>query len=185
MDITNKLITILQMVNDWLKFAEAKNAVLLTFSGAGITAIVTYISTSTNTPNSLRIGLIVSVVFLCISSLVCSLSFLPKTDIEYFIWAKSKPSRKSISQIKDTDNFYFFNSLKKYEPSDLLESMNRVYFQDQIQTPYKREDLDIANQIILNSEIASTKFTFFRFALWILIFSIFITLVSLLISLIL
>jgi len=46
MDLTTKLISIFQIVNDWLKFAEAKNAVLLAFSGAEITAIITYLSTS-------------------------------------------------------------------------------------------------------------------------------------------
>jgi hypothetical protein len=61
--------------------------------------------------------------------------------------------------------------------------MNKLYFQNQVLTPYKKEDLDIANQITVNSEIASTKLIFFRFALWSLIFSIFIIPVSLVTSL--
>jgi len=183
MEITEKLLSILQTINGWLKFAEAKNAVLLAFSGAGITAIITYLSTATNMPNSIRTGLLISISLLCISSLICSLSFLPRTDIEHFVWLRMKPARKSKSSLKDSDNFYFFNNLKKYEPTDLLDSMNRLYFEDKVQKPYRKEDLDIASQITINSEIASTKFMFFRIALWLLIFSILVVPISLLISL--
>ncbi|MEQ8754577.1 MAG: DUF5706 domain-containing protein [Coleofasciculus sp. G1-WW12-02] len=182
MDITEKLFSILQTVNDWLKFAEAKNAVLLAFCGAGITAMTTYLSAATNIDKSLQIGLIISISLLCISSLISSLSFLPKTDIEHFIWLRTKPKRQSKYKRKDTDNFYFFNDLKKYDPNDLLDSMNRLYFQNQVQTPYRKEDLDIANQITINSEIASTKFMLFRICLWLLIFSIIAIFIFLLIS---
>jgi hypothetical protein len=185
MDLTTKLISIFQIVNDWLRFAEAKNAVLLAFSGAGVTAIVTYISTATNILNPFRTGLIFAIFLLCISSLICSFSFLPRTDIEHFTWLRTKPSRKSKSLLKDTDNFYSFNDLKRYEPMDLLESLNRLYFQNQIPKPYIKEDLDIAHQITINSEIASIKFSFFTFALWLLIISILAILVSLLVNLLL
>ncbi|MGI2904357.1 hypothetical protein [Tolypothrix sp. VBCCA 56010] len=37
-ELTVKLRILLQLVNDWLKFAETKNAVLLAFSGTGITS---------------------------------------------------------------------------------------------------------------------------------------------------
>lgn len=183
MAITEKLLSILQIVNDWLKFAEAKNAVLLAFCGAAITAVVTYLSTASTIPKSFGTGLLISIFLLCISSLICSLSFLPKTDIEHFVWLKTKPARKSKSSLKDSDNFYFFNNLKKYDSNDLLEAMNRLYFEGKIQKPYRKEDLDIAGQITINSEIASTKFMFFRIALWLLIFSIIIVPASLLITL--
>jgi hypothetical protein len=185
MELTTKLIYIFQIVNDCLKFAEAKNAVLLAFSGTELTAIVTYLSTTTNIPNSFRIGLIIAMFISCASSLTCSISFLPKIDIDNFVLLKTKPSQKSKSLLKDTDNFYFFNDLKKYEPIELLDSMNRLYFENQIQTPYRKEDLDIADEITINAEIASRKFIFFRVALWLLVFSILDISVSLLVSLLL
>lgn len=178
--MTEKLLCIFPIVNDWLKFAEAKNAVLLAFCSAAITAIITYLSTASTISNFFRHGLLISIVLLCISSLICSLSFLPKTDIKHFVW--SSRNRKSKSSLRDSDNFYFFNDLNKYQPDDLLEAMNRLYFESKVPKPYKKEDLDIASQITINSEIASTKFMFFRIALWLLIFSIFIVLISLLIA---
>ncbi len=183
MMITEKLICIFQIVNDWLKFAEAKNAVLLAFCGAAVTAIITYLSTASTIPIFFRYGLLISIFLLCISSLICSLSFLPKTDIEHFVWSRTKSARKSKSLLKDSDNFYFFNNLNKYDPEDLLEAMNRLYFEGKVKKPYRKEDLDIASQITINSEIASTKFMFFRIALWLLIFSIIIVIGSLIIAL--
>ncbi|MBN3876707.1 MULTISPECIES: hypothetical protein [unclassified Nostoc] len=183
--ITSKLTSISEIVNNWLKFAEAKNAILLSFSGVIITIIFTYIKTSTNISFTVYIGFTIVVFILFISLLICSLSFLPKIDIEHFIWLRSKPSRKSKILLKDTDNFYFFNDLKKYQPETLLDSMNRLYFDNQVQIPYRKEDLDIANQIIINSEITSIKFIFFRIALWHLIFSIITIGFSLLISVLL
>jgi len=178
--MTEKLLCILQIVNDWLKFAEAKNAVLLAFCSGANTAIITYLSTASTIPNFFRYGLLFSIFLLCISSLICSLSFLPKTDIEHFVG--SRANKKSKSLLKDSDNFYFFNNLNKYQPDDLLEAINRLYCGGKVQKPYKKEDLDIASQITINSEIASTKFRFFRRALWLLILSIFTVLISLVIT---
>jgi hypothetical protein len=171
MEITEKLLSILQIVNDWLKFAEAKNAVLLAFCGAAITAIITYLSAAETIPDFLQVGLLISTFLLSISSLICSLSFLPKTDMERFTWLRRRPNR-NFQSLKATDNFYFFNNLKKYDSDNLLEAINKFYFEDKIPTPHKKEDLDLASQITINSEIASTKFAFFRIALWLLILAI-------------
>jgi hypothetical protein len=173
--LTEKLIVIFQNVNDWLKFAEAKNAILLTFCGAAITTITTYVSTATNIPNSLRTGLLIAIFFLCLSSLTCTLSFLPNT--------KPITTKSSNSKLKDTDIFYFFGDLKKYNATELLSSINRLYFENSIPTPYKKEDLDIAKQITINSRIAATKFDFFRTGVWLLIVSFLVIPISLVISL--
>lgn len=171
-EITVKLTAIFQVVVDWVKFAEAKNAVILAFSGAGITAIVTSLSTTSKLPQSLYIGFLTSIVFLCITSLVCAISFLPKTDLEYIVWLNKKPSKKlGKTIIKDTDNLYYFGDLQKYNSMELLEAINKHYFEGQIQLPYKNEYLDIANQIVINSQIASMKFQLSGVSAWLLIIS--------------
>jgi Family of unknown function (DUF5706) len=170
--MTEKLILIFQLVNDWLKFAEAKNAILFAFLGAGITAIVTYLSAAANAPKLLQIALLISMSLLFIGAIVCAISFLPKTDIERILWLRGKPSRKNARLLKDTDSFYFFGDIEKYSNSELLASINRLYFDDKFKVPFKKEDLDIANQIIVNSQIASRKFRFFVVSFWFLIFAI-------------
>lgn len=171
-DLTTKLVSISQLVNEWLKFSEAKNAVFIAFSGAGVTVIVTYLSAASNIPRFIYTGCLIAILFFCLSSLLCAMSFLPKTNLEHIIWLRSKPSKKNKIVLKDTDNFYYFGDLKKYHSNELLASINRLYFEAKINCPYRKEDLDIANQIIVNSEIISIKLKLFTIALWILFFSI-------------
>jgi uncharacterized membrane protein len=172
--MTPKLIEILKIVNEWLKFAEAKNGILLAFSGAGITAILTFISASNKFPNSLLIGLVISIILLCLCSLICALSFLPRTNLEHIVWLQGKPSRSVRYSKKDSDNLYYFGHLLKYKDNEILDALNRLYFDNQISLPYKKEDLDIAGQIVINSEITFLKVKFFVVSLWLLIASIII-----------
>lgn len=89
--ITQKLITIFQIVSDWLKFAEAKNGVLFAFSGAGITAVLTYISAlETNLPNPSCIfwGYLLSFLslnrFISLLSVVLFLVFTENRSTTYY-----------------------------------------------------------------------------------------------------
>lgn len=169
--VTPKLSSIFQITTDWLKFAEAKNAVLLAFSGAGITATITYLSAASNAPNSLRVGFIVSTILLSLSSITCAISFLPKTNPEHVIWLRGNPARKLRKLQDNSDNLYYFGHIQKYSSDELLDSLNRFYFENAIPLPYKKEYMDISSQIVANSEIASIKFKLFTIALWFLIFS--------------
>ncbi len=183
-EVSLKLLGIFQNVNEWLKFAEAKNGILLAFSGAAITAAITLLSTAQNLPNSLRIGLSLTTIFLCICSLICTLSFLPKIDLERLLWVRTRPPKNSSFFRKETDNFYYFGHLQKYNSTELLDALNKHYFAGTINTPYKKEYEDIAGQITINSEIAFLKFQIFTYAIYILIISIIIIPISTLISLI-
>lgn len=169
--LLEKLIFIFHNVNDWLKFAEAKNAVLLGFSGVGFTATIALLSTAQNLLISLKIGLIVSTCLLVLCALCCSLSFLPKTNLERILWLKSSPSRRFNSQ-SDDDNFYYFGHLRKYNADELLTAINKLYFSKKINTPYEKECKDIATQITVNAEIAFMKFRLFTYSSYLLILSI-------------
>ncbi|MEH1971695.1 MAG: hypothetical protein V7L02_00450 [Nostoc sp.] len=171
-EVSSKLTAIFQNVNEWLKFAEAKNGILLAFSGAGITAIITLLSTAQNLPQSLNFGLLLTTILLCICSLICSLSFLPKINLERLLWLQTKPPKSSNFIRKDTDNFYYFGHLQKYNSTELLDALNKHYFEGTINKPYKKEYEDIAGQITINSEIAFLKFQVFTYAIYILIASI-------------
>ncbi len=81
-DVTDKLILIFQIVSDWLKYAETKNSILLAFSGAAITAIITYIATA-KLSFDIQVSLFITLFLLFISSIVTSFSFLPKTRISH------------------------------------------------------------------------------------------------------
>ena len=183
-EVSSKLLVIFQNVNEWLRFAEAKNAVLLAFTGAGITATVTLLATVQYFPNSLRVGLLVTSFLLCVCALVCSLSFLPKTNLERLLWVRTKPLKNAGVLSKDTDNFYYFGHLRKYNSTELLDALSQYYFDNNLKLPYKKEYEDIASQITINSEIAFLKFKVFTYALYVLIVSIIVIPCSILISLV-
>ncbi|MBS9393835.1 MAG: hypothetical protein HEQ29_12015 [Dolichospermum sp. LBC05a] len=185
-EVSTKLLAIFQNVNEWLKFAEAKNGVLLAFSGAAITATITLLATAQNIPNSLNFGLLLTTIFLCICALICSLSFLPKTNLEDLLWLRDRQNKKSHSQDPIKDNFWYFGHLQKYKPDELLEVLNEPYFKGSVditKVEYK-EYKDIAAQITINAEIAFLKFEVFTYAIKVLIASILIIPCSMLISLV-
>jgi len=171
-DITPKLLTILQMVNEWLRFGEAKNGILFGFSGAGITATITYLSAAPKNSMSIQIGVLITTFLLCVCALVCALSFLPRTNLEYLVWRKSEPRRKLKSKQDDNGNFYYFGHLLNYQADELLEALNRLYFEGNVKNIKQKEYLDIANQIVINSEIAYLKYRLFLVALYLLILAI-------------
>jgi hypothetical protein len=177
-------------VNEWLKFAEAKNGVLLAFSGAAITATITLLATAQNIPNSLNFGLLLTTILLCICALICSLSFLPKTNLDDLLWLRDRRNKKSNSQDPIEDNFWYFGHLQKYKPDELLEVLNKPYFNSKLdiakladKKEYK-EYKDIAAQITINAEIAFLKFEVFKYAIKVLIASILIIPSSMVISLV-
>ena len=185
-EVSTKLLAIFQNVNEWLKFAEAKNGVLLAFSGAAITATITLLATAQNIPNSLNFGLLLTTIFLCICALICSLSFLPKTNLDDLLWLRDRQNKKSHSQDPIKDNFWYFGHLQKYKPDELLEVLNEPYFKGSVditKVEYK-EYKDIAAQITINAEIAFLKFEVFTYAIKVLIASILIIPCSILISLV-
>lgn len=184
MAITDKLLSILAIVNEWLRFAEAKNAVLLAFCGAAITAIVTYLAAAKPLTWPTTIGLGTSALLLCISSLVSSLSFIPKTDLDHLIWRRRRPKKNACSSQESNDNLYYFNSLRKYDSYSLLDALNKDYFDSRVPKPYKKEDLDLASQITINSDIASGKFMLFAASARILVCSIAFALVLSIVSLV-
>jgi len=183
-EVSTKLLAIFQNVNEWLKFAEAKNGILLAFSGAAITATITILSTAQNIPNSLKIGLLLTTILLCICSLISSLSFLPKTNLERLLWLKTKPPKNANYIKKDADNFWYFGHLQKYNATELLEGLNKYYFENKVNLPYKKEHEDIAAQITINAAIAFLKFQVFTYAVYVLIASILVIPCSILISLV-
>lgn len=181
-EISPKLTTIFQNVNDWLKFAEAKNAVLLVFSSSGVTAIVTLVTANPKLSSLSTISLLIATFLLCISSLICALSFLPKTDINRFLWVIDNSSKKLTSQGRD--NLYYFGDLQKYNPTELLDAFNKFYLKNRLKTPYDKEWNDLAAQIIINSKITITKLRLFAFSLYLLITSIGFILTALIIAII-
>ena len=152
-------------VNEWLKFAEAKNGILIALLG---TALFTLLDKSTSilflnnisiSNNTLvikfDINLFVSlylvflIIFLVIAISIMLISFLPQT--------------KQVFKIKDikneNDNSLFYGDIIKYTPEEYLE------FIEPDRENFSRSELDYAYQIVINSHIAYKKYKYFELAL--------------------
>jgi hypothetical protein len=167
-DLEARLIVILGMVNDWLKFAEAKNAVLVALSGAATGGILSYLSSNADVAASLVVGLVAAQLVLLLSLLVALVSFFPQTDLARWLTRNDEPTDES-------DNLYFYGHLAKYAPHDLVERIASLYVgTGQCPVPPYRSHLDLASQIVINSRIAAAKLRLFAIATALLVIAVFV-----------
>jgi hypothetical protein len=147
-----KMFRALQLVNEWLKFGEAKNAVLVTFNGAAIAAVH-------------NIGKIYEVAngwafwwFWCVT-VCCSLSLLIGLASFY-----ARTSTKAISFVTTSlsgANVVYFGHLADMTPADLLRRLVGRYERSSDEGYLE----DMAGQVVTNAKLARKKFVLFNTAL--------------------
>lgn len=142
-------------VNDWLKFLESKNAVLVALNGAAILGVLEFIKDIESSSYLLTLYLCSFVICVGIGLVISLFSFLPQTKIPY-VW------RNDI--IRDSDNLLFWGDIKKYDAITYLRNLYKNCGQDD--NKYSRLELNYANQIIINAKIISRKSSCFKSALW-------------------
>ena len=148
-----RLFKVFSNVSDWLRFAEAKNAMLAAFNAASIYGITKSFEVSfiKNNPY-LLFYLGVAILFLVFSSVCVLISFAPRVTIIKGGWyAPSSPP-----------NILFFEYLKTKNADDILTEICGPAPQN----GYTRIEKDLAVQIQQNSIIASRKYSYFTIALW-------------------
>lgn len=151
-----KLELIFDNVNNWLKFAETKNAMLLGFNGVVFFGIIRlYLSDLIKVEGVLKLYLSVALIFLLISSLVLLLSFIPNLKI----------LRPTFNFKKNNDNYLFFDVLRCKTKDEII---NRYKNNDEIIEDYH---IHLAEQIITNATITKRKYDYFTLALWVSISS--------------
>lgn len=150
---TEKLEYVLDNVNDWLKFAEAKNGTLLALNSVFSFGMIRVILTE-----SLK-----GVFFYCLvacatcsllSGLVCLLSFLPRLDFR-----RSKITL-IVPETQKLNVMYFGDIAKLSKSNDYLQYLLR----QKIVTDEVKSDLfalDLIDQIFINSKIAKSKYGYF------------------------
>lgn len=148
-------------VNDWLKFAEAKNAMLIAFNGASIFGIIRlmeidYINQSDFLINYL-LFVIISLVF---STVNCLISFAPRIKI----------IKGGFFDSGKIPNVLFFEYLKGKTNVEIIKEITG----NDNEIEYSTFEKDIAEQIKQNSIVASRKYSHFTVSVWITI-SAFIT----------
>ena len=158
-DVERELSELLTRVNDWLKFAEAKNTNSVGLSSTGLGVIVTFLVAGPSIPPLAGVGLGIGALALMLSLMLTVASFLPSTNLEkQLIGERERPSAR--------DNLLYYGHLARYEPRALVEATAERYFDQEGQAfaPSKLA-IDLAAQIVTNSRITMRKLALYRYSL--------------------
>lgn len=142
---------------DFVKFAEAKNAALLTFTSVWIGSIIGFLRAQTPLPLDYDQAFLVALPFLFIAALMSLKSFLPRFLHHHH---------------KDDDgakNLLFFGHIAQMEPRLYGNRIRERYYppEDISFTDRYLEDLTI--QVSIQAHIASRKFKAFNRAAWLVL----------------
>jgi hypothetical protein len=149
--LEDKLETILKHVNDWLKFAEQKNATLVALNAGAVWGVSKLLTGSLQPAGALYYLSVVGYILLFASIFVCLTAFFPILSNVWF-----KPGEK-----KSTDNAIFFGDIAKYSAAEYL---NLLKSKVNIESSHPGLELDYANQITNNASIALDKYKRYRIA---------------------
>lgn len=155
-NMKDDLKEIFKNVNDWLKFAETKNAMLLAFNGVIIFGVSKFFSDNSELKELFYfVGPYYRFVFpviIAVSILLLLFSFIPQTKM-IKLGEKKKP---------ENVNVLFYDHLETLKPQELLEEVYGTK-----NPSVTNIEKSYAQQIIVNSEITSRKFDTFKVAAWI------------------
>lgn len=140
---------------DFVKFAEAKNAALLTFCSAWSLAMVALLLKGEPKPLPFDLGvtLHIALILLVIAAVITISSFLPRINLSAFNRAHERKL-----------NLLFFGDIAKLSLEEFHSRVKTRYLPPG-EAPFSSEYLsDLCEQITVNSKIASRKFTQFKWA---------------------
>lgn len=162
---------ILNNVNTWLTFAEAKNAAIITFDFAMI-AFVGNIDFSKENIIIFTILIVVIIVGMIISLGIALLSFMPQVNKNKFEFQNDI----------ENGNLIYYGDIAKYNDIEYIKNLCKQYFGKNIDiNEIKKIEIDYSNEIICNAKIACKKYKFFKCSLIItlgaMVFLIFVTII--------
>lgn len=154
-NVEEQLVFIFGQVNEWLKFAEAKNAALVAAATAVIFGITQSVDKILDWDQQYKTWfLLMMLVLLAFGGLCALLSFLPRTQIPFVLKKE---------EAKQSHNLIFFGDIMKYDPETYLKELCRRM---SVTTPPTSMNQQLAEQIVVNARIAAMKYTWFKVALW-------------------
>jgi hypothetical protein len=151
-DYHSKLDGIFKNVNEWLKFAEQKNAALLLLNGGMIWGVTRVLSAVDLVPKISYWLNIIGYSLVAVSTLICIISFLPILQQRWFKPEKTSPS----------DNCLYFAHSAKYDARDYLTLLAKKLGYEKEKTTFTEFEVDLSKQIVTNSEIAFDKYKRFK-----------------------
>jgi len=145
---------IFENVNNWLKFAEAKNATLVAGNGLLIFGVLKTIH-DLKIDNYLLWYIYFCLALFSLSLVIALISFIPKIRIPTFLLN---------SDIETSDNLLFYGHILKYNEKTLLEKLKSTIKEENHETSDEFQMM-YAQQIIINSKTTRNKFELFNIAI--------------------
>lgn len=158
----DRLKEILDHVNHWLAFAEAKNGAVIAFN-MGLIAFVA----DCEALCGYEVEKYILFIGLFISTFLAVYSFFPnvkKVDANQNLLSDSERSQL---------NLLFYGDIKKCNANLYITEFCKKYFDGEVsKNEVNRYDLDIVDEIVQNSRITSRKYAIFKWVLHIECFTI-------------
>lgn len=168
----DELKDIFTNINEWLRFAERKNALLLAADSAVAFTLLRLVVVDMDSNVFVKWYTIFVISLLGLAILICLLSFVPQVKIPWLL-----PEGKKLT----IDNLVFYGHIAKYDPQEFLSEFYRRCSKNTEEITALEKDY--AAQIVINSRITTTKFEHFTTAIWITIAAIVTPLVALILFL--
>jgi hypothetical protein len=149
--MVDTLKDIFDNVNNWLKFAEVKNATLIAGNGVMIFGVMKILN-DLNLNQYAIYYIYFSMILLFISLVISLISFMSKLKIPDFLLH---------SESTKSDNLLFFGDIVKYREQTYLKKIHELLASETT----SELDFMYVQQIIVNSKIAINKFKLFNVAL--------------------
>lgn len=172
-----QLYKIFNNVNDWLKFAEAKNVGLLTLNAVIVFGIIQINFKEGSIIE--KAGFYILIPFAITSFLTALISLFPiLSKIEKGIYVKNfiDSFSNSIDQEKKIENIHFYGYLKTINEN---EFENKFLFKIGSTHAFSQYEKELANQIIHNSRIAWLKYQLFKIGAFFFLFGIVVFIIAL------
>ena len=157
MDKLEELHKIFSNVNDWLKFAEAKNAVLIGFISTILGLLIAGLTSFSICTQSIIKYILMPIEIIAI--IISVISFFPFFELNnLFSIFKSSGT----DNYKKKKNIFFFEYLKNLKSKEVIS-----YFELKENEDFSIDDKiskDITEQIITNAKITSQKLKLFKYS---------------------
>jgi hypothetical protein len=151
--MNKELLEIHSNVKDWLRFAEAKNAMLIAFNAASIYGIAKLPFWCQDSKTSFIEGyMYFMIITLVLSIIACLVSFVPR--VKFLLLSITNSDKKN--------NIFFFEHLAKITPLKIIEELKKKGVKDE----FTDLDTDIATQIHQLSTVTRKKYSLFTVAVW-------------------
>lgn len=156
-----ELREIFNNINEWLKFAEAKNFGLLSLNAAIVFGI-TQINFAMQSPFEPALYYVFGPLAL-VSFLFCLISLFPiLTKIEKGQKVKNWIQKTCdwIDKEDEFENIHFFGYLKRIDEEKFEEKLKKKYGNNF--SKFTKYEVELSSQILYNSRIASLKYQLFK-----------------------